>query len=262
MKNTFKNNSRFSVLCEDTEVNNNANNNNKKQQKPTKEVSRFNITDDEPTKVNNFKAPPPQERQSIHDNKDRYDTRDRYENRNIYEINNRTNQFNYDPEKERKKAEKVKEEQIKESLSINSFPVLFESKKNTNQTTEISKPSFLEKINTKKEEVVEVIEEDKLPPGWVELTYNKQTRQINYRYRKPVNYYRKPSNESIALQRLVENYETWKANYIKLWGEDEYEKMYRFPNYDYHYFDKLDEEYERQQEEYEMENGSEGSDCD
>jgi hypothetical protein len=246
----FKNKSRFSVLCEDAQLNNNVNNNNKKQQKNTKENSRFNITDSEPTKVNNFKESSPQERQIIHDNRDRY------------EINNRTNRFNYDPEKERKKAEKVKEEQIKESLSINSFPVLFESKKNTNQTTEISKPSFLEKINTRKEEVVEVIEEDKLPPGWVELTYNKQTRQINYRYKKPVNYYRKPSNESIVLQTLVDNYETWRENYIQLWGEDEYEKMYRFQNYDYHYFDKLDEEYERQQEEYEMENGSEGSDYD
>ena len=149
-------------------------------------------------------------------------------------------------------------------MNINSFPVLFDNKnnKNTNQNSEISKPSFLEKINTKNEEVVEVIEEETLQPGWVELTYNKKTRQIDYRYRKPVNYYRKPSDESIVLQKLVENYEKWKANYIQLWGEDEYEKMYRFQNYDYHYFDKLDEEYERQQEEYEMENGSEHSDCD
>ena len=46
MSNTFKNNSRFSVLCEDVEPNN-TNNNNKKQQKNTKENKRFNITDSE-----------------------------------------------------------------------------------------------------------------------------------------------------------------------------------------------------------------------
>ena len=255
MKNTFKNNSRFSVLCEDTELDNNTN---KKQQKPTKENSRFNIKDNDQPKVNNFKIAPPQENPIIHDNRDRYDTRDRYQR------DNGRNKFNYDPEKERKKAEKIKEEQIKESLSINSFPVLFENKNtDTSQNIEISKPSFLEKINTKKKEIViEVIEEEKVKPGWVELKFNKQTRRIDYRYGTPVSYYRKPSDESIVLQRLVENYETWKANYIQLWGEDEYEKMYRFPNYDYHYFDKLDEEYERQQKEYEMENGSEDSDYD
>jgi hypothetical protein len=34
--------------------------------------------------------------------------------------------------------------------------------------------------------------------------------------------------------------------YIDAWGYDEWEHMYRFPNYDYDYFDKLDEKYERE----------------
>ena len=253
MSNTFKNNSRFSVLCEDVEPNN-TNNNNKKQQKNTKENKRFNITDSESNKVNNFKVAP-QERHIIYDNRDRYDTRDRYER------NNGRNSFNYDPEKEKIKAGKIKEEQIKEKLSINSFPILIKSNKNINQNVEITKPSFLEKITTKKkEEVIEVIEEEQIKPGWVEIKYNKNTKKIDYRYGTPVSCYRKPTYESIVLQKLVENHEKWKAYYIQLWGEDEYEKMYRFPNYDYHYFDKLDEEYERQQEEYEIEQGSEDSD--
>ena len=101
MSNTFKNNSRFSLLCEDDEPNNTTNNN-KKQQKNTKENKRFNITDSESNKVNNFKVAP-QEKHIIYDNRDRYDTRDRYQR------NNGRNSFNYDPAKEKIKAEKIKE---------------------------------------------------------------------------------------------------------------------------------------------------------
>jgi len=35
--------------------------------------------------------------------------------------------------------------------------------------------------------------------------------------------------------------------YIKLWGEEEWERMFIFPNHDYEYFDKLDEAYEIEQ---------------
>ena len=35
--------------------------------------------------------------------------------------------------------------------------------------------------------------------------------------------------------------------YIKLWGEEEWERMFIFPNNDYEYFDKLDEAYEIEQ---------------
>jgi hypothetical protein len=35
--------------------------------------------------------------------------------------------------------------------------------------------------------------------------------------------------------------------YIELWGEEEWERMFIFPNHDYEYFDKLDEAYEIEQ---------------
>jgi hypothetical protein len=50
---------------------------------------------------------------------------------------------------------------------------------------------------------------------------------------------------------LNHNYEKWKANYIEEYGEYEYERNYRFPNYDYEYFDKLDEKYEKELQEQE-----------
>jgi hypothetical protein len=35
-----------------------------------------------------------------------------------------------------------------------------------------------------------------------------------------------------------------------MWGYEEWEKMFRFPNYDYEYFDKLDELYENDMNNY------------
>ena len=44
-----------------------------------------------------------------------------------------------------------------------------------------------------------------------------------------------------------------------MWGYDTWEKMYRFPNYDYEYFDKLDELYEERENadtDYDSDNNS------
>jgi len=45
---------------------------------------------------------------------------------------------------------------------------------------------------------------------------------------------------------LNDRYERWKEDYIEEHGWDEYDRHYRFPNYDYEYFDKLDEQYEKE----------------
>lgn len=248
MSNMFKNQSRFSILNENNESINNNNTNNNNKQKPQKppENSRFNIKDDDTNKQNhNFKD---NEREHV---RERYNNRERYGN---------VNSFNYDPEKERKKAEKIKQEEIEKALSMSSFPVFINNAKIITETKdkniETPKISFLEKLNLQKEVLV-VVEERIITPGWVELTYDKEKRHILYNCGKPVislNNKNTMSNESRVLHKLVENHETWKENYIQMWGEDEYERLYRFPNYDYDYFNKLDEEYERQQEEYEIEN--------
>jgi len=62
---------------------------------------------------------------------------------------------------------------------------------------------------------------------------------------------RKPKTPYEIMSKQVELYETWKANYIAQYGEYYYEHYYRFPNYDYEYFDKLDEKYEAEMEEFE-----------
>ena len=56
------------------------------------------------------------------------------------------------------------------------------------------------------------------------------------------------------LYEIVENlaylHEKRKAEYIDNWGEDEWEKMFLFPNYDYYYFDKLEEIYAKNNPNY------------
>ena len=47
------------------------------------------------------------------------------------------------------------------------------------------------------------------------------------------------------MRALSERYERWKDEYIEEHGWDEYERHFRFPNYDYEYFDKLDDQYEK-----------------
>lgn len=63
---------------------------------------------------------------------------------------------------------------------------------------------------------------------------------------KPV--WKQPTKRMAAhynMGKLTERYLQWKREYIDNYGEDDYEHRYRFPNYDYEYYDKLDEIYER-----------------
>ena len=49
---------------------------------------------------------------------------------------------------------------------------------------------------------------------------------------------------------LVDLHKERTEAFIELWGYNEWEKTYLFPNYDYEYFDRMDELY-AEQEEYE-----------
>jgi len=51
----------------------------------------------------------------------------------------------------------------------------------------------------------------------------------------------RPAQPAEIMKALAEKYDKWKADYIRDYGIDEYEHLFRFPGYDYEYFDKLDE---------------------
>ena len=52
------------------------------------------------------------------------------------------------------------------------------------------------------------------------------------------------------MSRLVKLYKNRRSDYVKKWGLDEYENMFMFPNYDYQYYDKIDEIYDYYNDQY------------
>lgn len=51
----------------------------------------------------------------------------------------------------------------------------------------------------------------------------------------------RPAEPPEIMKALADKYDKWKAEYIRDYGIDDYEHTFRFPGYDYEYFDKLDE---------------------
>lgn len=217
MSNIFKNQSRFSVLMEDTELvkndkKQNANNNN-----------NIRFRDETEKKNNNFKR------------------------------DDRRNLFNYNPEKEKQKVKKLEEEKIKKNLDISNFPeiVLKIEKK---QITDNKNPSFLEKLNTVKENQNKNEPEEKIiTDGWVSISF--ENRRPTYKFGK-MSYFTDKVTKTTPnhiMFNLVELHENRKAEYIEKWGEEDYENTFLFKNYDYDYFNNLDEIYDMEIEKLELE---------
>jgi hypothetical protein len=81
-------------------------------------------------------------------------------------------------------------------------------------------------------------------PGWVSISKDVKTNKIIYHEGASLSDRNKDENNCESLlNSLVVLYNNRKSQYIKMWGKDEYEKMFQIPNYDYEYFDKLDNEY-------------------
>jgi hypothetical protein len=152
-------------------------------------------------------------------------------------------------QKERDQREKAKQEekeriqkQIENSLfDVNSFPTLgsntvtvtpHESHDKQIQSETEPETNYAAKVKWVPEEV-----EDKLKGLYLIGSENDNANEN--RRKQPVS-----APPHVIMNKLVELYETWKANYIHLWGYDDYENNYKFPNYDYEYFDKLDYIYE------------------
>jgi zinc finger protein AEBP2 len=160
-------------------------------------------------------------------------------------------------EKERIEAEKLK------ALEISNFPSLLSSNilPKIDNTKSIN---FLEKVTTnnikdknKNKENGENKEEiyfKNLPPGWSQLKRDPITKQTIIKSKVILSEKQDILTESDIVYNvftgLTDLYECRKQQYIDNWGEDEYEKMFKFPNYDYEYFDKLDEKYEKEMEKY------------
>jgi hypothetical protein len=220
MSKIFKTNTRFDALIEDVDINNN---------KP-KGFDKMDTEKKMDTQINSFKR----------------DDRPRYEDRR--------NHF-YDPKKEAerksKEEQKRKETEIEkktkemeEALSDKNFPDLgFTNKSEVVKEAKVS--SFVDKIKEPNvKNIVETVEEY-IYPGYVIISRDKITNKSVYKFGEQIfpDY-----EEDNSYSSLIELYEKRTNKYIELWGEFEYAKVFKFPNYDYDYFDRLDQQYEEELE--------------
>lgn len=139
------------------------------------------------------------------------------------------------------------------NLSEEFFPSLSNNKVDDPSMVEIKKNiSYAEKLNCAvKEEMIMEIE-----PGTVVISIDKKNN-IFSRYGTSTLKEKNTLNEMEEfknnIKEMFERWENYKNTFIELYGEDEYNKQYKCPNYNYDYLN-LDESDEDEEEysDYEM----------
>jgi hypothetical protein len=218
----FKTNSRFSVLSEDinTSTNNRSTNNRSTNNRSTNNRSTNNRS------TNNRST-----------NNRSTNNRDNNDRNNNFKDKTRENYFN---------KKEHKDKNIQSIVNINLTEENFPRLSNITGTTENNEKTYINILKTtkiiKKEEKTDIIK-----PGWVKIKLQPKTRQIitissPSQIVNEINEYDEIQEQGYSvLDALVNLHEKRTNNYINNWGYDEWEKMFTFPNYDYNYFDRLDE---------------------
>jgi len=130
-------------------------------------------------------------------------------------------------------------------LTDENFPSIMTPTTNKVKTDLNYTELFTSLSNTQPTKVVVDANIETLPPGWVSLKKDPASNKIIWRENKSKNAdpVEKSENElaTEALDALVELYDMRDEDYIDTWGYEDWERTFRFPNYDYEYFDRLDE---------------------
>jgi len=249
MSNIFKPNSRFAALADEIQE---PKKDKRVQDKKNKETATTNANSSE---NNIFKRAPASDNRYNSFSNDRYNSFSNFRPRSF---DNKNKELNEKREKEEKiRREKEAEEEKQRALAPENFPDIL-----VNNTTNNDKKicmNFSEKLKSaKKEKEIKEIKEvdldyENLKPGWALTKRDPLTKKLTTIYKesltpKP----REKTQQEIGIDiinALVELHNKRTEEYIEMWGYETWEKMYRFPNYDYEYFDKLDELYEEMENE-------------
>lgn len=117
-----------------------------------------------------------------------------------------------------------------------NFPVLSDVQQVKKETINYSE--LTKKVETKSKEAKAKTDSNELKTGWIQLKKNSISTWI----KTPT-----PTNKNnyylFFLDSMADLYHQQKEEKIQILGEDAYNSIYRFQNYDYHYFDKLDIKY-------------------
>jgi hypothetical protein len=202
MSNTFKQNSRFSALIDDNAA-------------PPK--------NEKPKPRGDYSDRPQRNRYT-----DKYSSKDQFDR-------------NGQNQESRIKANAA----LQLELTDENFPSIMPPTTNKVKTDLNYTELFTSLSNNQPTKVVVDANIETLPPGWVSLKKDPASNKIIWRENKskhadPVE---KSENElaTEALDALVELYDMRDEEYIDTWGYEDWERTFRFPNYDYEYFDRLDE---------------------
>jgi hypothetical protein len=233
MSNIFKKNSRFAALADEIKEIKKTNNAKHIEQNQTTNTNKgeniFKRTYDEPRPKRNY------ERRNIKEQNERKLREEHLENERI----------------------KEKEEIIRQSLSPESFPSLMSTPiekqilPNMNYLNKLKNEGESNDRKHRKDEID--LEYENLKPGWAIAKKDPVTGKIVTKYKPSLTKSpRQKTQQEIGvdiINALVKLYEKQTEEYINMWGYDAWEKMYRFPNYDYDYFNKLDELYDEMENE-------------
>jgi hypothetical protein len=249
----FKSNSRFAVLAE--EINNNPFNKKEKREEKRDEKR------DEKREENVFKKEGNCFTSNSSNSFNNYDNQRYIKNINRDFESIKSKELREKREKEEKdKKKKIKEEVEKKALTIENFPNLLGNIKNT-QSEIIIPTDFIDKVKFVKP-VIEINNlENLIKPGWIEIQHDPilkriiTTKNTKFIYGNNGNNDNNDNNADSVLRALVDLHESRTKDYINMWGYDTWETTFTYPNYDYDYFNRLDEQYQEEHEN-EIENES------
>ena len=185
---------------------------------------------------------------------------DRISNNNNNNNNNQINRFVSKQVNDERNKKKQTDNFIKSLDSLTEFPEL-QIKKNKQIILNNNKSTFIDAIKmnhlvTNEENSNEIQNEDNVPPGCVCIKFDKVSNKHCWIYGDNASKNEDvesviESNPYFIFQRVTDLYNNRKNEHIKKWGIEEYDQMFMFQNYDYGYFDKLDDE---QSEKYSKKN--------
>jgi hypothetical protein len=136
-----------------------------------------------------------------------------------------------------KEIEKIKQQHKIENNAVNFPSLVDDNKVNKLNQIEVSYESTLKKKEKKEKK------EKKLKKGWLQLGVKSES-EFEIQTKEGLNEY------LYFIDCMVNLYEHQQLEKKEILGEENYERIYKFPNYDYEYFDKLDEKYEEELETY------------
>jgi len=246
--NHFKDNSRFSSLIETSS-------------NDTKTI--FGKQNKPKTNKNNELDSKKEESNPIIEEKQKNNELNTFKNdKPVFQRDNKPRRpYNRDGEREREfyeKQEKMrlveeikkKEEEKLAALNMDNFPELVINSKKSMIVENTS--NFLEKLKTNAK--TDSSNKHVVKSGWTELSRDEisnTTIMSSGVMKNEQPYIKTPEDLAYEiLDHLAYLHEKRNNEYIQSWGQDEWDNMFLFPNYDYHYFEKLDEIYEKNNPEF------------